>query len=173
MSDGTIGAPPIPELRRASRVQARTAGGWKDMKDIKIMMMVAVCMGLLPLAFAQEAAPLRITASEAKNHVGQNATVCGKVVDTKVSKYGLAGHGKPVSFDLDQPEPNPVFFFIAFGTAPDGPSEVIAAYNEKRVCVAGKITVAPAGGPPFILAPDRSQVKLEAAAPAKPEPDAK
>ena len=145
------------------------------MKEIRvIMMMAAVCMGLLlPLAFGQEAAPLRITASEAKNHVGQNATVCGKVVDTKVSKYGLAGHGKPVTFDLDQPEPNPVFSFVAFGTAPDGPSEVIAAYNDKGVCVAGKITVAPAGGPPFILAPDRSQVKLEAATPAKPEPDAK
>lgn len=143
------------------------------MKDFKTMLLAAAFMGLLPLAFGQEAAPLRIPASEAKNHVGQNATVCGKVVDTKVSKYGLAGHGKPVSFDLDQPEPNPIFFFIAFGTAPDGPSEVIAAYNEKQVCVAGKITLAPAGGPPFILAPDRLQIKLEAAAPAKAEPDTK
>lgn len=111
------------------------------MKDIKTMamMMVALCMCLSPLAFGQEATPLRIPASEAKNHVGQNATVCGKVVDTKVSKYGLAGHGKPVTFDLDQPEPNPIFFFIAFGTAPEGPSEVITAYNEKQVCVAGKL----------------------------------
>jgi hypothetical protein len=147
----------------------------EDMKDIKTLatMMIAACMSLLLPAFGQEAAPLRIPAGEAKNHVGQNATVCGRVVDTKVSKYGLAGHGKPVSFDLDQPEPNPIFFFIAFGTAPEGPSEVLTAYNEKQVCVAGKITVAPAGGPPFILAPDRSQVKLEAAAPAKTEPDAK
>ena len=125
-------------------------------------------MGLLPLALAQNSTP-HITAAEAKNHLGETTSVCGKVVDTKVSKYGIAGHGKPVSFDLDQPEPNPVFYFVAFGVPGDGPSEATAAYNEKRVCVTGKITIAAAGGPPFILAADRSQIKPEAAGQTKPD----
>jgi hypothetical protein len=122
---------------------------------------VMICMtGLSALAFAQGAPPL-VTPAEAKNHIGETATVCGKVVDTKVSKYAVAGHGKPVNFDLDQPEPKPVFYFVAFGAKPGGPDEVIAAYQGKRVCVTGKIA-APAGGPPLIMAADRSQIKPEA-----------
>lgn len=127
-----------------------------------IKTLLAICMfGLAPLSLAQSVTPPRITASDAKNHLGEMATVCGKVVDSKVSKYGIAGHGKPVSFDLDQPEPNPLFYFIAFGAQPAEPQEVVAAYTGKHVCVTGKITSVPTGGPPFIMAADRSQIKLQ------------
>lgn len=106
--------------------------------------------------------PPRITAVEAKNHIGETVVVCGKVVDNKVSKYGLAGFGKPVTFDIDRPEPTPVFFFVAFGAKPAGPEEAIAAYQGKDVCVTGKVTVA--SGVPYIMAADRTQVKPQAAA---------
>ena len=103
-------------------------------------LIVMMCMtGLSPLALAQSATPPRIAASEAKKHAGETVTVCGKVVDTKIPKYGLAGRGKPVTFDLDQPEPKPVFFFVAFGSQAGGPKEAVAAYEGKRVCVTGKI----------------------------------
>jgi hypothetical protein len=121
---------------------------------------VMMCMTvLMSLAFAQStpAPPPRITAADAKNHVDETVAVCGKVVDTKIPKYGLAGRGKPVSFDLDQPEPNPVFYFVAFGSQSGGPKEAVAAYEGKRVCVTGKITMGPGG--PFIMAADRSQIK--------------
>src|ERR1022692_2348227 len=113
-------------------------------------LIVMMCMTVVSaLAFAQSAPlPPRITPTEAKSRAGDTATVCGKVVDTKVGKYGLAGRGKPVSFDLDQPEPNPVFYFVAFGEQPAGPPEAIAAYQGKSVCVTGKITVAE--GKPYI-----------------------
>ena len=123
---------------------------------------VIMCMaGLSLLAYAQGAAapPPRIAPTEAKSHVGDTMMVCGKVVDTKISKYGLAGRGKPVSFDLDQPEPNPVFFFVAFGAEPGGPEEAITAYKGKSVCVTGKIVVT--GGVPYIMADDRARVKLQ------------
>jgi hypothetical protein len=76
-----------------------------------------------------------------------------------VPKYGLAGHGKPVWFDLDQPEPNPVFFFFTFGTKDGGPQEAIDAYKGKNVCVTGMITQ-PAAGAPCIFVPDRSTIKV-------------
>jgi len=122
------------------------------------------CLAVFPaLGIAQNTPaatpPPRVAPADAKNHIGDMATVCGKVVDTKVPKYGIAGHGKPVSFDLDQAEPNPIFYFVAFSPPPAGPEEVVAAYKDKRVCVTGKITHAPAGGPPFIMAADRSQIK--------------
>jgi hypothetical protein len=120
-----------------------------------------ICMTSLSFfASAQSPAPPRVAPAEAKNHVGEAATICGKVVDTKVGRYGLAGRGKPVSFDLDQPEPNPVFYFVAFGEQPAGPPEAIAAYQGKSVCVTGKITLAE--GTPYIMVADRTQVKPQA-----------
>src|SRR5271154_6186450 len=118
-------------------------------------------MGLLPLALAQNAPPPpRIAPADAKNHDGETVIVCGKVVDNKIPKYGLAGLGKPVSFDLDQPEPNPVFYFVAFGTQEGGPKEVVAAYQGKRVCVTGKINMRPPEAP-FILVADRTLIKTQ------------
>jgi len=105
--------------------------------------------------------PPRIAPAEAKNHTRETATVCGKVVDTKVPKYGLAGHGKPITFDIDQPEPNPIFGFVVFGDGPTGVQDVIAAYKDKQVCVTGKINMRP-NEAPFILALDRSQIKPQA-----------
>jgi len=123
-------------------------------------LIVMMCMTVVSaLAFAQGAPPPpRITPTEAKSRAGDTVTVCGKVVDTKVSRYGLAGRGKPVTFDLDQPEPNPVFYFVTFGTT--GPEEAIAAYKGKSVCVTGKITVQ--AGVPYIMAADRTQIKVPA-----------
>lgn len=134
-------------------------------------LIVMICMaGLSLIAFAQGApnaqtapttAPARVTPGEAKSHVGETATVCGKVVDTKIPKYGLAGHGKPITFDIDQPEPNPIFSFVVFGEGQAGIQEVIAAYKDKQVCVTGKINMRP-GDAPFILTLDRSHIKPQA-----------
>ena len=125
-------------------------------------LIVTMCMAALsPICVAQSAAPPRISASDAKNHPGETVAVCGKVVDTKVSKYGLAGRGKPVNFDLDQPEPHPVFFFVTFGSqAGANPEEAQAAYQGKNVCVTGKIVVV--GAVPYIMAADRAQIKIQA-----------
>ena len=138
----------------------------------KLIVSIAIA-GLATLSMAQDAAPKQaapadaakqIAPADAKNHVGETATVCGKVVDTKHFKYGVMGHGKPVAFDLDQPEPNPVFYFVAFGTTSgaEGEKEVTDAYKDKNVCVTGKITVLQPNTPPDILAPDRSQISVQA-----------
>ena len=81
---------------------------------------------LAPLAFGQSApsapsaTPPRVAPADAKNHMNETVTVCGKVVDSrKLGRYGLGGHGKPVSFDLDQPESNSVFYFVTFGALPE------------------------------------------------------
>lgn len=119
-------------------------------------------VGLAALALGADAAPPRVNPADAKNHVGEMATVCGKVVANQVLKYGIAGHGKPVTFDLDEPEPNPVFYFVTFGSEAAGPQEAISAYDGKNVCVTGKINRT--SGRAFIMAGDRAQIKVEAAA---------
>jgi hypothetical protein len=119
-----------------------------------------ICMaGFMPLAAAQSATPPRITSAEAKSHSGETVTVCGKVVDNRVSRYGIAGHGKPVTFNLDQPEPHPAFSFVTFGSeSGTNPEEAQAAYQGKSICVTGKITAAAV---PYIMAADRSQIKVQ------------
>jgi hypothetical protein len=131
---------------------------------MKMLASLICTMGLSALAFAQggaSAPPANVAPADAKDHVGEVAMVCGKVVDTKIAKYGLAGYGKPVLFDLDQPEPDPVFYFVSFGSKGGGPDEVIAAYKGKSVCVTGKITLA--SGRPYIMANDRTKIKPQAA----------
>lgn len=137
--------------------------GIGNMTNMKLLIVILFVTGL---SFAQNSAsapatpPPMVAPADAKSHAGEMATVCGKVVDTKIPKYGLAGRGKPVSFFIDQPQTNTVFYFVAFGTQAGGPQEVVAAYQGKRVCVTGKINMQPTA-PPFILAADRSQVKVQ------------
>jgi hypothetical protein len=141
----------------------------------KILIVFISAMVCLTAAFAQSAPPSappqtaatapaasaatapQVSPAEAKNHVGQMVTVCGKVVDNKVNKYGIAGHGKPVLFYIDQPEASAVFYFVTFGSKDGGPEEVVSAYNGKSVCVSGKVALA--GGQPYIMAADRSTIK--------------
>lgn len=131
------------------------------MKSAKILIATAWIAGLSALAFAQGTAPAKVAPADAKDHVGETVVVCGKVVENQISKYGITGRGKPVLFYVDQPQASPVFYFVAFGAQPDGPAEVIAAYQGKQVCVTGKINTTPSG--PYIMAADRSQVKVDAA----------
>ncbi len=54
-----------------------------------------------------------------------------------------------------------MFFFVTFGShSGANPEEAQAAYQGKSVCVTGKITVAAAV--PYIMAADRSQIKIHA-----------
>jgi hypothetical protein len=133
---------------------------------MKMAMLGIFLIVSMSLVFAGDTNPPKVAPAAAKDHIGEMAMVCGKVVDSKVFKNGLSGFGTPIQFDLDQPEPNPVFYFIAAGpevaavqTAETQKS--IDAYNGKQVCVTGKIASAPAGGAPFILAAKRTQIKIQ------------
>ncbi len=133
---------------------------------MKIRMLVISLMAGMSLAFAGDTTPAKVAPADAKNHIGEFAIVCGKVVDSKVFKNGLSGYGTPIQFDLDQPEPDPVFYFIGFGpevaaVQPVETQRSVDAYNGKQVCVTGKIAAAPGGGTPFILAAKSSQIKRQ------------
>ena len=118
-----------------------------------------VCLvGLLFPAGGQNPKAQRITAAEAQSHVGETATVCGKVVHAAVSKYKVTGRGQPVFLDLDKPEPDPTFIIVAWPE--DGkPEQLGPSYMEKQVCVTGKIIKGPAV--PQIIATKPSQISIQ------------
>jgi hypothetical protein len=136
------------------------------MKNLTTLLVLIFMMGLLP-AFAQDNKPPLVKPVDTKDHVQQTATVCGKVVGSKIAMNGVGGHGFPVNLYLDEPESSAVFYFTAFpGESESGetgdPKKVVAAYDGKRVCVTGKI-LKMASGPPFIIAADKAKIKTEPA----------
>jgi len=132
-----------------------------NMKTMKKLIVYDVYDGLVAACFRPKARRHReSTQPRPRITLARPQWYAGRWSTPKTSRYGIAGRGKPVTFDLDQPERNPVFYFVTFGAQPGGPEEALAAYKDKRVCVTGKIRTQ--AGVPFIMADDRSLIKLQA-----------
>ena len=97
-----------------------------------------------------------VTASEAKDHVGENATVCGQVAS---AHYAMRSRGSPTFIDLDNPYPNQIFTIVIWGTDRPKFGNPETAYDGKHICVTGRITLY--RGAPETLASEPSQIKTE------------
>ena len=108
---------------------------------------------LLLLAITTAAQTNKITAAEAKDHVGETRTVCGKVVSTH---FASKSKGEPTFLNLDEPYPKEVFTILIWGSdrAKFGAPET--KYKDASVCVTGKITSYK--GKPEIIAADPRQI---------------
>jgi len=62
-------------------------------------------LGLVFVATSSPLAQKTLTAVEAKAHVGEQTTVCGKVVSTR---WAESSHGSPTFLNFDQPYPDQV-----------------------------------------------------------------
>ena len=101
-------------------------------------------------------AQISISAAEAKNHVGENATVCGEVVSTH---YAERSRGNPTFINLDKPYPNQVFTLVIWGSDRAKFGDPEEKYRSKHVCVTGKIT--DYRGSPEVVAHEPSQIKVQ------------
>ncbi len=126
----------------------------------------------------------KITASEAEKHIGERATVCGRVVN---ATYARSSQGQPTFLNLDWPDPYPVFTVVIWGAdrpnflgrryiqlsrpelvlqEPDrvrlGPPQAPEmAYRDKRICVTGRIESYQ--GVPEIIARSPRQIAVQSA----------
>jgi len=98
----------------------------------------------------------KITAVEAKDHVGETRTVCGKVASTH---FASKSKGEPTFLNLDEPYPKEIFTILIWGgdRAKFGTPET--KYKDATVCVTGKITSY--RGKPEIMANQPSQIVPE------------
>lgn len=78
----------------------------------------------------------RITAAEAKNHMGEEATVCGNVAN---SRYASSTRGQPTFLNLEKPYPNQVFTVVIWGRNRGKFGNPEIEYRAKRICITGKI----------------------------------
>jgi DNA/RNA endonuclease YhcR with UshA esterase domain len=97
-----------------------------------------------------------IAAAEAKNHIGESATVCGKVVS---SRYADRSKGAPTFLNLDEPFPKQIFTIVVWGDNRPKFGEPENKYTDKRICVTGKITSY--RGSPEIVATDPKDIEIQ------------
>jgi hypothetical protein len=76
-----------------------------------------------------------LTATEAKNHVGETATVCGSIASENTA---TGSHGTPTFINLDQPYPHQVFTVLIWGS---DKAAVGSIPESGRVCAKGPITL--------------------------------
>jgi hypothetical protein len=113
---------------------------------------------LLPFLFFAalvQAAPTTLTADEAKNHIGENATVCGVVAGTH---YAGGSRGTPTFVNLDKPYPNQIFTILIWGEDLAKFSHRPSSWDGKRVCATGVIKSYRGGAEIVVKSPSQTTV---------------
>lgn len=108
------------------------------------------------IASSPVCAQKRLAASEAKEHFGETAIVCGQVVTTS---YAETSNGQPTFINLDKAYPDQVFTVVIWGDSRSKFGRPDEDFKGKRICVSGKITAY--AGKPEIVAVDPKQIKIE------------
>jgi len=115
------------------------------------MKRAAIALALLcsRLVYAQAS----ISASEAKNHVGENSIVCGEVAS---AHYAARSRGNPTFINLDKPYPDQIFTVVIWGSDRPKFGNPEAKFSGKHICVSGRITMYQ--GAPETVVHDPSQI---------------
>ncbi len=71
-----------------------------------MLVCLIVALALVLLIIQPALAQKKLMAAEAKDHMGETATVCGNVVSTR---YAASTEGQPTFLYLDQTYPNKIF----------------------------------------------------------------
>src|SRR6516162_1378379 len=103
------------------------------MRKLKLLGLPLSCLAISTFLFAQAG---HLTSAEAKNHVGERATVCGKVASTH---YAARTKGSPTFLNLDEPYPNQIFTILIWGSDRAKFGDPESKYGNKKVCVTGLI----------------------------------
>jgi DNA/RNA endonuclease YhcR with UshA esterase domain len=97
-----------------------------------------------------------LTAIQAKEHIGETATVCGVVAS---ATYADRTKGSPTFINLDQPYPQHVFTAVIWWSDRSKFSQTEITYKSKRVCVTG--TIKSYRDRPEIIVKEPSQITIE------------
>ena len=124
-----------------------------------LITLIMLCFASLVVAAGQTSREKHITAAEAKDHVGERATVCGKVVGIH---YTVSSRGRKIFLDLDVAFPNHIFSILVWlDTARSRfANKDTNTYDKKDVCITGLIKSYK--GRPEIVASHPEQIKIQA-----------
>jgi hypothetical protein len=123
------------------------------MKASKFLLLPALCFFANFTVYGQAK---QLTAAEAKDHVGERATVCGQVVSTR---YADRSKGQPTFLNLDKPYPSEIFTILIWGEDRPKFDAPESKYRDASVCVTGKVSSY--GGIPEIVATEPDQIVVQ------------
>lgn len=83
------------------------------------------------LLLAQTVAP-----AQAKDHVGKEATVCGRVVSTR---YASTSRNQPTFLNFEKPYPDQTFTVVIFHEHRHKFGKPEETYRDKEICASGKV----------------------------------
>lgn len=118
---------------------------------MKTTILLSLAMSLLNCA-----PPERLSPREAKDHVGKQAKVCGKVVS---ANFATSTRRKPTFLNLDEPYPRQVFTAVIWETDREKFGQPELDLLNKNICVTGLIEGYK--GKPEIILGDPEQLKVE------------
>jgi DNA/RNA endonuclease YhcR with UshA esterase domain len=124
-------------------------------KILLLLLFLLVVFGSLIIQPQTSKAPIKLTTVQAKDHIGEKATVCGVVVD---ARYASSSRGRPTFLNLDKPYPNQVFTVVIWGEDRDKFGEPEEKFRDKHICVTG--TISSYRGVPQIIATDPKQIQI-------------
>jgi len=107
---------------------------------------------LISSAFAQS--EKKIPSSDASQHVGEKATVCGYVAS---SRYLSTSRSKPTFLNVGKPYPDQYFTVVIWPEDRAKFGQPEDKYFHKNICVTGEITLY--RGSPEIIARNPAQIK--------------
>jgi hypothetical protein len=97
-----------------------------------------------------------LTAPEAKQHIGQTATVCGKVLSPR---FATTTKGQPTFLNIDKAYPRQEFTVVIWGADRAKFDTPEATYRDKTICTTGKIQEYRDGAE--IVATDPKQIEVQ------------
>lgn len=115
-----------------------------------------IFLAILAIATCTAAQNGKLTSKEAKYHVGETATICGKVASTH---YATQSRGQPTFLNLDVPYPRELFTILIWGSDRPKFGTPETKYKDTRVCITGKIKSH--RDIPEIVATEPGQIEIE------------
>ena len=94
-----------------------------------------------------------LTPADAKGHIGETATVCGRVAS---ARYAESSNRQPTFLNLDTPFPKHIFTVVIFGADRAKFGEPEKEFLNQTICATGKIE--DYRGIPQIVATDPKQI---------------
>lgn len=97
-----------------------------------------------------------LSAADAKNHIGEQTTVCGHVAS---ARYASQSKGQPTFLNLDSAYPKEIFTIVIWGENRSKFGTPESKFLNSNVCVTGKITSY--RDTPEVVATDSGQIVLQ------------
>lgn len=103
----------------------------------KVVLALLLVIGAISATAYPDGRSAHLSARQASSHIGEYATVCGKVVSTK---YADRSNGRPTFLNLDRAYPNHIFTVVIWGDDRAAFGKPERTYSGKRACVKGPIS---------------------------------